>query len=580
MTDNRKGDILVVDDTPASLRLLTELLRAEGYRVRPAINGELALQAAANSPPELMLLDINMPGMNGFEVCKHIRMRPETRDTPIIFVSALQETVDKVKGFELGAVDYVTKPYQREELLARVHTHLELHRLRCHFEKVVRIRTSELCVKELALARSNRKLRSISRCNKIIVRSTDEQMLLEGICNAICEEAGYHAAGVGYIESGAKGTINPVAWAGVEEGVVTAPGAAWANSDMENGPLVRAIRQGEPSCRSCVCIPLKDEDANIFGVLSVYSSEPDIFTPDEIHLLEELAADMAFGVKILRISNERDQAGAEIRALNQYLEQRIAERTAALELANQELESFSYSVSHDLRAPLRAIQGFSHILLDECAANLSEDGRRYAETISHNAERMNQLISDILDFSRMSRREVMMELVDMNALALAIFEDLRSTASAERSITLHMGNLPPAYGDRAMIRQVLINVISNAIKYTAPRAQAVIEVNGATSNKEIVHGPSQKSVAANIYWVKDNGVGFDMRFADRIFSAFQRLHGEGEFEGTGIGLTIVKRIVSRHGGEVWVESKLNEGTTLYFSLPANGKKRNMGGEIG
>jgi PAS domain S-box-containing protein len=255
--------------------------------------------------------------------------------------------------------------------------------------------------------------------------------------------------------------------------------------------------------------------------------------------------------------SERKCAEEALRQLNQELEQRVAGRTAALEQANNELESFSYSVSHDLRAPLRAIDGFSRILSEEYNAVLGEQGRRYTGTIASNARRMGQLINDILDFSRMSRREIAATPVDMTALAREVYDEVRAAAPAKRAIVLRMEELPPACADPALLRQVWVNLLSNAVKYTGQRAEAVIEVGGATASGE------------NTYWVKDNGAGFDMRYADKLFGVFQRLHGDAEFEGTGIGLAIVKRIVTRHGGRVWAESKLGESTALYFTLPAS-----------
>ena len=314
--------------------------------------------------------------------------------------------------------------------------------------------------------------------------------------------------------------------------------------------------------------PLQQEDQQTLRALLARPAS--LCAPFEFMLRIEAAAGQPRFAQ-LRGEIERDERGRSTRLLGTLQDvtgqqllieglkestAQLQERTAALELANQELESFSYSVSHDLRAPLRAIAGFSHILREEYESVLGEAGRRYTETICGNAVRMGQLISDILDFSRLSRREVALTPVDMNGLAREVCEEMRGAAPAERNIVLHIGDLPPVRGDEAMLRQVWVNLISNAIKYSGPRAEAVIEVGSSTDNGE------------NTYWVKDNGVGFDMRYVDKLFGVFQRLHSSQEFEGTGIGLAIVKRIVTRHGGKAWAESELGKGATLYFTLQA------------
>lgn len=243
-----------------------------------------------------------------------------------------------------------------------------------------------------------------------------------------------------------------------------------------------------------------------------------------------------------------------LRMENAELQERLRERAVELEAANKELESFSYSVSHDLRAPLRAINGFSTIVVEEYAAQLPDEAQRLLGSVIRGARRMEQLIDDLLQFSRFARQPLSKQSVNVLALVQELVDELQKE-QGDRKVEVRVGALANCVADLALLRQVFANLLSNAFKYTGKVAQPAVEVGYRLEE------------GRHVYFVRDNGAGFDMQYAHKLFGVFQRLHSADEFKGTGIGLSIVQRVIQRHGGRVWVEAEVNKGATFYFDLP-------------
>ena len=321
------------------------------------------------------------------------------------------------------------------------------------------------------------------------------------------------------------------------------------HNDYASVPLRKGLPEGHAQVIRELVVPIFRGD-RIVAILGM-GNKLQAYNDEDIHTVT-LVADLAWEIA------ERKRAEEEIRKLNDELEQRVIQRTAQLEAANKELEAFTYSVSHDLRAPLRHISGFSKILTEEYGSNLPTDAQHHLQRIQEGTRRMGLLVDDLLNLGRVGRQGLRLQVTSLKPLVdEVISESLPDTAG--RQVEWKVGDLPFVECDPALMKQVFQNLLSNAVKFTRPRSQAVIEVG------------QKDQEGTPVVFVRDNGVGFSMKYADKLFGVFQRLHRAEDFEGTGVGLATVQRIVQKHGGRIWAEAELDKGATFYFTLGASEK---------
>ncbi|OGR32656.1 MAG: hypothetical protein A2091_03595 [Desulfuromonadales bacterium GWD2_61_12] len=426
---------------------------------------------------------------------------------------------------------------------------------------------------EARLRKLNRTYALLSSLSQTIVRVHEPDALFAAACRIAVEQGGFRMAWVARLD-GQTRRVRVAIYAGTNDGYLEKLDICLDDRTRGHGPTATALQDGQRvvindiasdprmdpwrdaalqrGYRSAIFLPLMVAGA-VYGTLNLYAPDAHFFDDMEVQLLTELASTLSFALEFATREAQRREAEAEIRSLNATLEERVQQRTTELLATNKELETFSYSVSHDLRAPLRAIDGFTKILLEDYAPRLDDEGLRICGVISYNTRRMGELIDALLAFSRLGRTEIRSVGVDMTALAAEVFAELTTPQERER-IDFSLATLPRASGDPALLRQVWVNLLANAVKFSAKQPRASIAVTARHEGNE------------GIYTVRDNGVGFNMDYAKKLFGVFQRLHSDKEFSGTGLGLALVQRIVQRHGGRIWAEGEPGKGAKFYFTL--------------
>ncbi len=614
MSKNEKVNILIVDDNAKNIFALEQILAKPERNLLRASNGKEALKTVLNRDIDLIILDVQMPDMDGFEVAQILKSSKRTKDIPVIFASAeKKEHQFMLKGFEEGAVDYLHKPLNREITEAKVSVLLKMH-----LQKKELVEKNSILEKYALL---------INNSADLICIINSETLKFEEVNNAVTTLLDYsideikntsllfylteeHRTQIQKLGKTVKEKFSfetqiyskkrSIKW--LHWNIVNKGGLWFANArDITEIKEVEEIKNYLAAVvrQSNDAIYLHNTDGKIIswneGAEKIYGfSEEEglnmhiwnivpeylmeethnvvnsILKGEQIQLLETKRItkygkiiDVVFSASVITDSNnvlksvaiternitQQKKSEQEIKQLNADLKKNLEQ----LQITNKEIESFSYSVSHDLRAPLRAINGYASIIQEDFHSQLDGEVQRLFGNIRDNAKKMGILIDDLLAFSRLGRKEIEKKSIDTNAMVKLIVKEMGN--NIKKSVSIKTGELPSMNGDYTLLFQVFQNLISNAVKYSSKKPESIIEITSFEKGEEY------------IYSVKDNGTGFNMNYAHKLFGVFQRLHSNDEFEGTGVGLAIVQRIVVKHGGKVWAEGEVGKGATFYFSLP-------------
>jgi PAS domain S-box-containing protein len=615
MKRSEKAVILIVDDKPANILALEGLLVSADRTLLTATSGHDALKIAIDRKLDLIILDVQMPDMDGFEVAQILKSNKKTRDIPIIFASAeKKEHASMMKGYEEGAIDYLSKPLDAEITKAKVSGILKVELQKKELiEKNALLEKSALLINNSAdiigiIDGRTLKIEEINRAFTTIVGYRQEEtkdtsllFYLDAEHRTLVKALSEKDTAKLSFESRIYCKNRKTRW--LDWNVVVKDKKWFVNArditeikqvERIRNYLATVVKQSNDSIyihdHEGKIISWNEGAERIYGYtesealqMKIWNIIPEYLQPGTEEMVAAILAgnkvefletkrltkhgklmDVLFSAAVISdpgtshqsiVITERDItqqkiADEQIRQLNASLQKNVIQ----LEAANKELESFSYSVSHDLRAPLRALHGNAQILEEDFGDQLGEDARELIAKIHGNVSRMDGLIRDLLSFSKIGKKEVRKSVVNMEQLVLNTFAEI--SQAYPHKAEMKTGVLPEAYGDYSLLNQVWTNLLSNAIKYSAKKDNPFIEVGSRDVSGEVE------------YFIRDNGAGFDMAYADKLFGTFQRLHDVTEFEGTGIGLAIVQRIVLKHGGTIRAHAEPEKGATFFFTLPA------------
>jgi signal transduction histidine kinase/CheY-like chemotaxis protein len=579
--------ILIVDDRPLNRQVLVTLLGYYGHSAEEAGDGASALAQVAARRPDLVITDLLMPNMDGEELCRRLRADPRTASIAIIIHTASYRAPQAKRIADGVGVRWVLpKPSEPADVMAMVSQALGIESVAGRPDRELDVRPliqqhpgavlensqrlarmlTDACelaqTQVLALAAAPAtsaaslapKLASLVNLSLQMARERDPEALADHFCAAAQEILGVRYVGVvllapdGSVKKFAAAGLDHVTRAAVAHQIADCPAARRVLGDGREARMIVANKPGDfiglpaahPAVRSLLACPVLAHDMVSGWMYAADRQGGEAFDGSDERLLSALGAILATTWASLMVLDD--------------LERRVVERTRALEQANEELDAFSFAVSHDLRSPLGQIDGYVQALRERVGASMPAEAERFLGSIERNVGNMGVLIEDLLHFAKTSRTALTPQAFDLGALLASCLEEFRDEVAA-RGIAVELGRLGDCYADPALLRQVLLNVLGNAMKYTRNTPRPVIRIDCRQVGGE------------QLLTIRDNGAGFDMAFAHKMFTPFGRLHSSSEYEGSGIGLALVRQIVHRHGGRVWAEGRLGQGASIFVTLP-------------